>query len=30
MHSTGGAVDALIYDSENDSVMDFGTNMDTR
>ncbi len=26
MHSTGGAVDALIYDSENDCVMDFGTN----
>ena len=26
MHATGGAVDALIYDLENDSVMDFGTN----
>jgi D-alanyl-D-alanine dipeptidase len=26
MHSTGGAVDALIYDPENDCVMDFGTN----
>lgn len=26
MHSTGGAVDALIYDSKNDCVMDFGTN----
>jgi D-alanyl-D-alanine dipeptidase len=26
MHSTGGAVDALIFDSENDCVMDFGTN----
>ena len=26
MHSTGGAVDALIYDSENSCVMDFGTN----
>jgi D-alanyl-D-alanine dipeptidase len=26
MHATGGAVDALIYDSENDCVMDFGTN----
>lgn len=26
MHSTGGAVDALIYDSENNCVMDFGTN----
>ena len=26
MHATGGAVDALIYDSENKSVMDFGTN----
>lgn len=26
MHSTGGAVDALIYDLENDCVMDFGTN----
>jgi D-alanyl-D-alanine dipeptidase len=22
MHATGGAVDALIYDSENDCVMD--------
>ena len=26
MHSTGGAVDALIYDVRNDCVMDFGTN----
>jgi D-alanyl-D-alanine dipeptidase len=26
MHSTGGAVDALIYDVKNDCVMDFGTN----
>ena len=26
MHSTGGAVDALIYDLKNDSIMDFGTN----
>lgn len=26
MHATGGAVDALIYDSANDRVMDFGTN----
>jgi D-alanyl-D-alanine dipeptidase len=26
MHSTGGAVDALIYDLENQRVMDFGTN----
>ena len=26
MHSTGGAVDALIYDSSKDCVMDFGTN----
>ena len=26
MHSTGGAVDALIWDSENDCVMEFGTN----
>ncbi len=26
MHATGGAVDALIYDLENDCVMDFGTN----
>jgi D-alanyl-D-alanine dipeptidase len=26
MHSTGGAVDALIYDSKNACVMDFGTN----
>jgi predicted amino acid racemase/D-alanyl-D-alanine dipeptidase len=26
MHSTGGAVDALIYDLRTDSVMDFGTN----
>ena len=26
MHSTGGAVDALIFDSENNRVMDFGTN----
>ena len=26
MHSTGGSVDALIYDLENDCVMDFGTN----
>lgn len=25
-HSTGGAVDALIYDLKNDSVMRFGTN----
>jgi D-alanyl-D-alanine dipeptidase len=26
LHATGGAVDALIYDLKNDSVMDFGTN----
>jgi len=26
MHSTGGAVDALIYDLKNDYVMNFGTN----
>ena len=26
MHSTGGAVDALIYDLEEDCVLDFGTN----
>jgi len=26
MHSTGGSVDALIYDLKNDCVMDFGTN----
>ena len=26
MHTTGGAVDALIYDLKNDCVMDFGTN----
>ena len=26
MHSTGGAVDALIYDLRADRVMDFGTN----
>jgi zinc D-Ala-D-Ala dipeptidase len=26
LHSTGGAVDALIYDLKNDYVMDFGTN----
>ena len=26
INTTGGAVDALIYDSENDCVMDFGTN----
>ncbi|WP_164674752.1 M15 family metallopeptidase [Flagellimonas maritima] len=26
MHATGGAVDALIYDKLEDSVMDFGTN----
>ena len=26
MHTTGGAVDALIYDLQSDSVMDFGTN----
>jgi D-alanyl-D-alanine dipeptidase len=26
MHSTGGAVDALIFDVEKDCVMDFGTN----
>ncbi len=26
MHSTGGAVDALIYDLKNDCVMDFGNN----
>ena len=26
MHSTGGAVDALIYDLEKDCVMDFGNN----
>lgn len=25
-HSTGGAVDALIYDLKKDAVMDFGTN----
>ncbi|MHC4525556.1 MAG: M15 family metallopeptidase, partial [Planctomycetota bacterium] len=25
-HSTGGAVDALIYDLKNDCVLDFGTN----
>ncbi len=25
-HATGGAIDALIYDSKNDCVMDFGTN----
>ncbi len=27
MHSTGGAVDALIYDLKKDSVMDFGNNV---
>ncbi|MFC2082166.1 M15 family metallopeptidase [Bacteroidota bacterium] len=26
LHSTGGSVDALIYDLKNDRVMDFGTN----
>ncbi|MHC4690616.1 MAG: M15 family metallopeptidase [Planctomycetota bacterium] len=26
MHTTGGAVDALIYDLKDDCVMDFGTN----
>lgn len=26
MHSTGGAVDALIYDLKNDCIMSFGTN----
>lgn len=26
LHSTGGAVDALIYDKKNDCIMDFGTN----
>jgi len=26
MHSTGGAVDALVYDLENNCIMDFGTN----
>ncbi len=26
MHATGGAVDALIYDSQTDRVMDFGNN----
>ena len=26
MHSTGGAVDALIYDTKDARVMDFGTN----
>jgi len=26
MHSTGGAVDALIYDLKKDAVMDFGNN----
>jgi predicted amino acid racemase/D-alanyl-D-alanine dipeptidase len=26
MHSTGGAIDALIYDIKSDCVMDFGTN----
>jgi D-alanyl-D-alanine dipeptidase len=26
MHSTGGAVDALIYDLQEDCVLDFGTN----
>ena len=26
MHSTGGAVDALIYDLKNNCIMDFGTN----
>jgi D-alanyl-D-alanine dipeptidase len=26
MHSTGGAVDALIYDVKEDRVLDFGTN----
>jgi D-alanyl-D-alanine dipeptidase len=26
MHSTGGAVDALIYDLKNDCVIDFGNN----
>ena len=27
MHSTGGAVDALIYDVKNECVMDFGNNV---
>jgi len=26
MHGTGGAVDALIYDSRSERVLDFGTN----
>jgi D-alanyl-D-alanine dipeptidase len=26
MHSTGGAVDALIYDPQTDRVLDFGNN----
>jgi len=26
MHSTGGAVDALIYDLKKDCVLDFGNN----
>ena len=26
LHSTGGAVDGLIYDLKNDRIMDFGTN----
>ncbi len=26
LHATGGAIDALIYDQNNDCVMDFGTN----
>ena len=30
MHATGGAVDAMIYDLEQDCVMDFGTNNGTK
>ncbi len=26
LHSTGGSVDALIYDKKNERIMDFGTN----
>lgn len=26
LHSTGGSVDALIYDLQTDSILDFGTN----
>lgn len=26
MHSTGGAVDALIYDKQKNNILDFGTN----